>query len=144
MAQTLSWTALTQYYANLTTINNEAEHKGDHSINPIKFEVEYDTRDDDWYQLKDLTVRELLKLAHSIGVDGDHSGEEAGAVEEEEEEEWESDSDDDDDDADASGKKKGKKGKKGKKKKDKKNKLWIEFLRRAFVGTMDDDDLKKL
>lgn len=149
MAQTLSWVAYTQYYANLTTINNEAEHEKGHGINPVTFEVEYDTRDDDWYQLKDLTVRELLKLAHSIGVDGDHSGDDFVAEDEhgeacdadEDDEEWNIE-DDDDDDADTLGKKK--KKKKGKKGKKKKNKLWIEFLRRAFVGTMDDDDLEKL
>ncbi|TQV95788.1 vacuolar endopolyphosphatase [Cordyceps javanica] len=150
MPQTLSWLAFTQYYANLTRINNEAEHKGDHPVNPMKFEVEYDTRDDDWYQLADLTVREMLKLAHSIGVDDDNFATAEDAMDMEEDEESCGDDNDEDDeeevgDVDAWGKKKkkkGKKGKKGKKKKGKKNKLWIEFLRRAFVGTMDDDDLE--
>ncbi|OAA80633.1 endopolyphosphatase [Akanthomyces lecanii RCEF 1005] len=143
MPQTLSWVAFTQYYANLTRINHDADKRtGDRETNPVQFEVEYDTRDDDWYQLEDLTVREMLKLAHSIGVD-DHKNIVTTQVDM-------SMADDDEvcreeDDVYATGrKKKGKKGKKGKKKKDKKNKLWIEFLRRAFVGTMDDDELEEL
>ncbi|ATY62293.1 endopolyphosphatase [Cordyceps militaris] len=148
MPQTLSWVAFTQYFANLTLINNEAEHgKSGHPVNPMHFEVEYDTRDDDWYGLADLTVREMLKLAHSIGGGGGNlvtAGEDV-ADWEDESEGCEDEEDAGGGDADAAGKKKkGKKGRNGgkKKKKEKKNKLWIEFLRRAFVGTMDDDDLE--
>ncbi|KAF1738891.1 Endopolyphosphatase [Beauveria bassiana] len=147
MPQTLSWVAFTQYYANLTRINNEAEHSdGEHGVNQMQFEVEYDTRDDEWYQLRDLTVRELLKLAHSLGADA--GGREAVAAEYDVND---VDGEDgcraeDDEDVDTSGKrKKKKKKKKGRKgKKDKKNKLWIEFLRRAFVGTIGDDELEEL
>ncbi|KAM3532066.1 hypothetical protein NHJ13051_000442 [Beauveria bassiana] len=148
MPQTLSWVAFTQYYANLTRINNEAEHSdGEHGVNQMQFEVEYDTRDDEWYQLRDLTVRELLKLAHSLGADA--GGREAVAAEYDVDD---VDGEDgcraeDDEDVDTSGKrkKKKKKKKKGRKgKKDKKNKLWIEFLRRAFVGTIGDDELEEL
>ncbi|KAK4459087.1 Metallo-dependent phosphatase-like protein [Cladorrhinum samala] len=87
---------------------------------------------------------------------------EAGEVEE-----WGSDDDDDDDDesdnddedeededVETQGKKKkggkdnkGKKGKKGghkkKKKKKKLNKTWLHFLAHAFVGTLDEEELKK-
>lgn len=146
MPQTLSWVAFTQYYANLTRINHDAEKRtgGDLEANPVQFEVEYDTRDDDWYRLEDLTVREMLKLAHSIGVDNREN-----IVTTQVDMSMADDDDEvcqEEDDVDATGKKKkkGRKGKKGKKKKDKKNKLWIEFLRRAFVGTMDDDELEEL
>lgn len=146
MAQTLSWTAFTQYYANLTRINHEYDEDGDeHKILPVTFEVEYDTRDDDWYQLKDLTVRELLKLAHNIGVGGDH-GADSDSVAAAQDNDVEESDEEEDGDGSILGKKKkkGGKGKKKKGKKDKKNKLWIEFLRRAFVGTIDDEDLEKM
>lgn len=148
MPQTLSWLAYTQYFANLTRINNEAEHDDGkkHKTHPVEFEVEYDTRNDDLYRLKDLTVRELLKLAHSIGIGGDQSSDADEVVESEgydgEPEEGEEEAVGDG--LDVLRKKKGKKKGKKKNDRDRRNHLWIGFLRRAFVGTMDDDDLEKL
>ena len=84
--QSLTWLGYTQYYLNLTRLyHNEtssnaksppvsdsggndfelAKPKG-HSKR-IEFEVEYDTRNDSIYKLKDLTMRSLLDLATRIG-----------------------------------------------------------------------------
>ena len=93
--QTLSWLGYTQYYANLTVINNdfssnsEPPHNGlvederwkegkhrrkrpkDKNRKPrakgFKYEVEYDTRTDKVFDLKDLTVRSYINLATRIG-----------------------------------------------------------------------------
>lgn len=143
MSQPLSLKSYTQYFVNITHINNEGDNKddpkgkassqGDKKKKPkhedgklrkFEFEVEYDTRDDKRYKLPDLTVRSMLKLAYRLGKGADASTSDA----------LESD-------AEASGKKgKGKK-KKGKKKA---NKVWIAFLKRAFVGTVEEEDLEKM
>ncbi|KAK5114822.1 hypothetical protein LTR62_001979 [Meristemomyces frigidus] len=81
--QTLSLLKYTQYFANLTHINNdfhsskwrEGKHSGqkphnkDHEPQPkkFKFEVLYDTREDEVYKLKDLTMPNLVGLAQRIG-----------------------------------------------------------------------------
>ena len=58
----------TQYFANLTRLNEEAASKG-HESPKIDFEVEYSTSDDGVCQMKDLTVRSFLELAIRIGKD---------------------------------------------------------------------------
>lgn len=87
--QPFTWTGYTQYFANLTWINNdmtedavgnigterwrEGIHKGKtpKSNKPkprdFKFEVEYSTFDDKVYNLKDMTVRSMVHLAYRIG-----------------------------------------------------------------------------
>ena len=94
--QTLSWLGYTQYFANLTVINNdfindlavmpsddglesagwkEGKHHDkepkDKKPKPkpkeFKFEVEYDTRNESVFKLPDLTVRSYLDLASRIG-----------------------------------------------------------------------------
>jgi len=92
--QPLTLTGFTQYYANLTSINNDIapsvssdesdDNLGVERWNPGKhhgkkpkhdspqprefvFEVEYDTFSDKIYKLKDLTVRSFVELAHTIG-----------------------------------------------------------------------------
>lgn len=172
--QTLSLVRYTQYFANLTRINNdfqrlsedwidsdagindddgpealkwkEGKHKGkkphdkDHTPNPKKFkyEVHYDTKDDDVYQLKDLTVPRLVDLARRIG---NFEPEEDSLSTKDE-----SDSQNVIDEVDAEKKKK--KKKKHKKKKDKKhhdkqNEAWYAFVRRAFVETMSPDEIEE-
>ena len=59
----------TQYFANLTRINEKIATEGSHSPH-IDFEVEYSTRDDGICQMRDLTVRNFLDLAIRIGEDG--------------------------------------------------------------------------
>ncbi|KAI0107542.1 Metallo-dependent phosphatase-like protein [Nemania sp. FL0031] len=90
-AQTLTLLGYTQYYANLTYINNDVpEDANDGGVaapqgwNPGKhkgktpkhdtpqprdfgFEVEYSTFDDKIYGLEDLTVKSFVRLAHRIG-----------------------------------------------------------------------------
>ncbi|KAK8138454.1 hypothetical protein PG984_001834 [Apiospora sp. TS-2023a] len=88
--QTLSFTGFTQYFANLTYINNdmtsqdvneaeisphgwdEGKHRGkkpSHKPKPrdFNYEVEYSTFHDDLYKLADLTVRSFVELAYRIG-----------------------------------------------------------------------------
>lgn len=85
--QTFTFTGYTQYYANLTHINNDITapdvdgsskwRRGKHDNKDPKhkkpkpltfqFEVEYSTFDDKIFKLSDLTVKNYLKLAYRIG-----------------------------------------------------------------------------
>ncbi|KAH9909361.1 Metallo-dependent phosphatase-like protein [Xylariomycetidae sp. FL2044] len=88
--QPLTLTGFTQYYANLTYINNDIEPESvENDITPFRwdagknkgkkpkhnkpkpngfaFEVEYTTFEDKLYKLNDLTVKSLLDLAYRIG-----------------------------------------------------------------------------
>lgn len=122
------------------------------------FEVEYSTFTDKTYKLKDLTVNNFVDLAYRMGqtagkkmagqLDGEEdSDDDEYEVDEEEDSDSDSDSEDGEDENVKSAKKggKGKKDKKKKKKKKKKqNKTWLCFLSRAFVGTVEKQQLKKL
>lgn len=88
--QPLTLTGYTQYFANLTYINNDLTQPdvkgskwrdGDYdqddapknkSPKPhdFEFEIEYSTSDDDVYKMDDLTVKNYLKLAHKISKAG--------------------------------------------------------------------------
>lgn len=185
--QTLTWLSFAQYYANLTTINNDfpselgaAEplparwHNGKHSgkqphfkvpkhhTKEFKFEIEYDTKTDKTFRLKDLTMRSILDLAARIGRNasphssvnddsnnhiasaasaGDNhlnvEGREDGSTSEETNKgnwfRWK-----------PSRRKHGKhkKGKKQHRKDYKTNDVWFAFIRRAYVGAKNDDDLR--
>ncbi|GAB7350960.1 hypothetical protein MBLNU459_g1462t2 [Dothideomycetes sp. NU459] len=182
--QTLSLLGYTQYFANLTHINNdfdssavdaesvhslsnhaesqkwkEGKHHGkrphdkDQKPHPKKFtyEVLYNTRDeDDMYKLTDMSVRHYLDLARRIGKFKPEK--ETSQVEQDAES-----TEDFDDDDEKSGRqveildkgKKGKKGKKGGKKKKKHhkkpraaNRPWYTFVKRAFVGTIDMEEIE--
>ena len=154
--QTLTLTGYTQYFANLTHINNdlgdpEAEvdglkwRKGAHDNKKPKyddptprdfnFEVEYSTFDDKTYKLKDLTVKSFVKLAYRIGKQPNAMKETSEDCDEEEEE------DDDDEVEEYTIDAQGKKHKKHKKKK-KDNKVWRTFLSRAFVGSKLEEELE--
>jgi endopolyphosphatase len=161
--QTLSLLGYTQYFVNLTHINNdftasdegeqdsddvdaakwkEGKHKGkkphdkDHAPRPkkFKFEVHYDTRNDDVYKLKDLTMPSLVDLARRIG---DFVPESEAAVDEVDDVESEKKKD----------KKKKKKHGKNKKKKSAKlreqNEPWFTFIRRAFIETMEPGEIEE-
>ncbi|OAG12513.1 Endopolyphosphatase [Paraphaeosphaeria sporulosa] len=161
--QTLTFTSYTQYFANLTHINNDfvaqtetqaqspneesprtifglevdvdgkieqrrwkegkhGKHQGKKPhVKPhprkFKFEVEYDTKTDERYKLKDLTVRSFVDLARRIGKEkagkrGAYDRVDGGL---------------DADEVEADG---------GKGKKER-NKTWLTFVERAFVGTLD-------
>ena len=166
--QSLSLLKYTQYYANLTQINNdfaasttdeaqlddeldalkwnEGKHKGkkpherDHEPHPKKFkyQVHYDTQDDSVYQLKDLTVPSLVNLARRIG---DFVPEDDDGPSQE---------------ADAPRHDKApsheRKAKKHKKKHGKgkhgstpreENEAWYTFIRRAFIETKSPDEIEE-
>lgn len=183
--QSLTLLGYTQYFANLTYINNleltleksdeevdtDKWHKGKHGgklpkdddPNPHAFhyQVEYDTFTDPIYKLKDMTVKSYLKLAHRIGKYKPQKGDrvEDGEVWEDPEiyeDDEESENDDKkhvsiseeesiegtkDVDIDAEKRKKHKKKKHHRKQKEK-NRVWLNFVRRAFIGTLDDDDIE--
>lgn len=152
--QTFTWLGYTQYYANLTRINNdfpdtgpevsslddssletEKWHRGKHSgkkpsegsrrAKRFVFEVEYDTRKDKVYGLKDLTVLRWIELAGRIGKY--KSCEDVARSTEE------------DDKLSAVSKKK--KDRERRKRRKAINKTWFAFVSRAFVGTRDEDEI---
>lgn len=177
--QTLTLLGYTQYFANLTHINNydfvtpddaqdvednastgswhEGKHKGklpkDNAPHPrtFQFQVEYSTFTDAIYRLEDMTVKSYLRLAHRIGqykpednnrIDaplpqdlGRADDKDIGA----------SYYIDDNNNAD-SHRKVGEHGRKRREKKrhrqHKKNKVWLRFIQRAFVGTLNEEDLR--
>ncbi|KAI5303904.1 Endopolyphosphatase [Ascosphaera pollenicola] len=76
--QPLTWLSYTQYYSNITKIEEEAEdallvnkkkYGNDHQKYPPNFgyEILYDTKEDGIYKMKDMTVRSYLHLAKKIG-----------------------------------------------------------------------------
>jgi len=189
--QPFTLTGYTQYFANLTHINNdyapipddfhnntdsgdvvdeekwrEGKHKGkkpkEQPPNPRKFkyEVEYNTFSDKAYKLKDLTVKSYIKLAHRIGKynspkglqirDELNNGEYEHQIEDTAESNGEEiniikevdGGEDDSLDFQDESKKNGKKDKKKHHKKHKKNKVWLQFIRRAFIGTLGEDQLE--
>ena len=169
--QPLTLLSYIQYFANLTRINDdfvsesisastvmsdesrfdeERWHEGKHSGKKPKkgkeerkhgtfeFEVQYDTRTDKIYNLRDLTVRSYIDLASRIGQykpRNDHLGD------------FSTDQRDEcfeDSDADQNLEASDTKGKKHKKHKKRKaaNRVWFTFLRRAYVGSKDDEELR--
>ena len=166
-SQTLSWLGYVQYYANLTTINNDLQglpipntslavealserstnitrwHPGKHSgkephkRNPTPdtkkfvYEVEYSTFNDSIFTLPDLTIRNFLELARRIGqYHPDKADQMPSPLGSSCPETLEEDS-------------RMNMTKKRKKHKNRhaKNKAWFTFVKRAFVGTIDDEDL---
>ncbi|KAF2463168.1 Endopolyphosphatase [Lindgomyces ingoldianus] len=179
--QSLTLLSYTQYFANLTYINNDFTAPGENLLllddhdddvdlakwkegkhrkhqgkkprpNPhpetFKFEVEYDTKTDKLFKLKDLTVRSYVDLARRIG--NDQEGKKLVEMPEQEVEDEDDGGDDsgcesDDSDFEVEKKKrKHKKQKDGKKHKHKKDGAWFTFVKRAFVGTMDPRDIEEL
>ncbi|CAH0021845.1 unnamed protein product [Clonostachys rhizophaga] len=163
--QLLTLNGYTQYFANLTFINNDMNHKsgrsglatekwrdGDfsdkepsHKVPQPKdfaFEVEYSTFDDKVYKLKDLTVMSYLRLAYRLAKDPKGKSNSLAGSGDNLAENSDFEGDDDDLESQKRGKHKDKDNTKGRKKK-KHNKAWIEFLHRAFVGTVKKKDLKK-
>ncbi|KAI1447676.1 Endopolyphosphatase [Annulohypoxylon stygium] len=172
--QPLTLKGYVQYYANLTVINNDitADNVGEDELSSNKwdagkhhdkkpkhdkpqpkefnYQVEYTTFDDKIYKLKDLTVRSFLRLAHRIG---ETSAESTGLSEEYEDyddeevadnevEDVESTDEEEDSDNDLEAEKKKKKKKGGHKMKN--TKIWLHFLKHAFVSTKSIDELKNI
>ncbi|KAL4976340.1 Metallo-dependent phosphatase-like protein [Aspergillus desertorum] len=141
--QPFTWLRYAQFYANLTEIYETAaasgsREEGSHTIKDEKtvahvdlYHVEYDTRDDDLYSMKDLTVRSYFQLAKRIASKCTR------------ENILTSDSDANHDDENESLDTTGLSNKKPKKKtkKPRINQVWRAFLDRAFVGFLGDDEL---
>ena len=193
--QTFTWLSLTQYVANITTINNDFTpsssklsndedassylsqladfaleaffdeqrwHEGKHSgekpkhkkgHKAFKYEIEYDTRTDPVLNLTDLTVRSYIELASrmghykpsrsfsSEGCDGENTG---NSLQKAKIQSYDAQQSVDRADPCASSKKKGKSDKKKRKRRRSKEneKLWFTFVRRAFVGSRDEEELR--
>ncbi|KAE8373033.1 Metallo-dependent phosphatase-like protein [Aspergillus bertholletiae] len=156
--QPFTWLGYTQYFANLTKINrhmaNSMEVAGG-SVNPtdtdvnedheesyradaFSFEVEYDTRHDKIYKMKDLTVRSFFELATRIAKKPSEKNDflaESTNIDGLPLDDIDTVDDYDDDEFEHQNKKK---------KKTPRNKVWRTFLERAFVGYLDRDDLDDL
>jgi endopolyphosphatase len=125
--QTFTFLSYAQYYANLTYINNEfSRHAGKVAndamlavgartapgLKEFKYELEYHTKEDMVYHMKDLTMRSYLDLAEQIGrkeldkIPAMKEGHEAEATTKY------------------------------------KNKIWHNFVKRAFVLTKPDEELE--
>jgi endopolyphosphatase len=160
-SQALTLLSYTQYYANLTFINNDFEESGlslDEYIGTAKanrthpkkfdFQIEYDTKTDKRYKLKDMTVRSYMDLAHSISKDSKNHKKGIWDLLPDEDLVDIRDSDSElGREAGYSTSKKKKHGKKGKGKKRKgkgkeKDTLWHTFVKRAFVMTKTDEDME--
>ena len=112
--QTLSLLGYTQYFANLTRINAAFASPEKSRKAEFNYEVEYNTRNDTLYGLEDLTVRSCISLATRIGNYKPID--------------------------DISTSKKKNKHKKHKKQK-RINMFWFTFVKRAYVGAKDDENL---
>jgi endopolyphosphatase len=124
--QTLSLLSWKQYYANLTEIHENlvlsdigstSKSKDKH----FRYQLEYQTNNDSWYQMQDLTVRSWLDVAEKLGR-AEYQKADAGEAEVE--------------------KKKHKKKKKKEKDLSKeKNPVWRMWIARVFVMSKSDEEL---
>ncbi|KAF1989475.1 Endopolyphosphatase [Aulographum hederae CBS 113979] len=172
--QSLTLLGYTQYFANLTYINNDflegssidsseddpfsserwkpGKHEGEKphekkkpKPHKFKFEIEYNTFNDSIYKLKDLTVNSYLHLAKRISKSAKGKANQVSA-EDVDSEDDEGDVEDFDDfeltaeEVDDQGHKKHKKKKHHKKKM---TRVWYTFVKRAFVSTMDPEDIEQ-
>ena len=175
--QTFSFLGYTQYYANLTRINNdftngneddllaeERWHGGKHEgkrpkekskkhHKDFKYEVEYDTRNDSIFGLKDLTVRNYIDLAGRIGEYRPATGDSIESVALDDQRDVKDgtvsglDRDEDVQTSPCGGhdlevsKKKHKKHSKKHKYEKMTRKIWFTFVRRAYVGSKEEAEL---
>jgi endopolyphosphatase len=134
--QTMTWLSYAQYFANLTSLyggTSEGEDATGSNIN--LYTVEYDTRTDKIYKMKDLTVRSYFELAKRISNRNPRKGDilpqdtESTSAEEASTQ------------ADATPLAGGSKNRNRKKHK---NRVWRTFLSRAFVGYLSGDELDEV
>ena len=193
--QTFTWLRLTQYVANITTINDDFTtsssklrndedassslsqpadfaleasfdeqrwHEGKHSgekpkhkkgHKAFKYEIEYDTRTDPVLNLTDLTVRSYIELASRMGhykpsksfspesCDGVNTG---NSLQKAKIQSYNAQQSANRADPSASSKKRGKsdKNKQRRRRRKENEKLWFTFVRRAFVGSWDEEELR--
>ena len=133
-SQPLSLLSITQYYANLTKIQEliNADETSKHSPEKhFKYKVEYTTNDDKYYQMEDLTVRSMVDLAERIGRDTlKMKVADSGLASTEDEFE--------DGETDVTNEHTARRKHKTK---TAKNRLWKEFIKRAFVHTKPDEEI---
>ena len=180
--QAFTLTSYTQYFANLTFINNDFENSaltleqyigtngGTSSTEEkakfmFQYEIEYDTKTDKRYKMKDMTLRSYLQLARRLVQDNGEKASRSKSF-------WDvlrngrqvnvggassDDVEEPNEDAAAAAavaeegqsqiskkkdkKKKKKKHKKRKHHKNAKDRLWHTFVKRAFVMTKTDEDM---
>ena len=137
--QTLSITSFTQYYANLTKIQEQIQADKNSKHNPekhFKYKVEYTTNDDKYYHMNDLTVRSMLNLAERIGRDKlklSHADYGFDSKEKPIGQQVEQQLEQHEDDVEHI--------RSRDKSQTAKNRLWKEFIKRAYVHTMPDEEI---
>ncbi|KAL3447102.1 Metallo-dependent phosphatase-like protein [Aspergillus insuetus] len=134
--QSMTWLSYAQYFANLTSLYGGAFNAEDAAGSNINlYTVEYDTRTDKIYKMKDLTVRSYFELAKRISNRNPRKGDilpqdtESTSAEEASTQE---------DATPLAG------GKKNRNRKKHKNHVWRAFLNRAFVGYLSGDELDEV
>jgi endopolyphosphatase len=138
--QTMTWLSYAQYFANLTSLYGGASDVNDAAVSNINlYTVEYDTRTDKIYKMKDLTVRSYFELAKRISNRNPRKSDilpqdtepfsPSTPTEEESTQE---------DATPLAGDKKNRNRKKHK------NRVWRTFLNRAFVGYLSGDELDEV
>jgi endopolyphosphatase len=135
--QTFTFTSYTQYFANITRINNiDLLEKDEHQkpdTKSFEYELEYSSGNDTYYQLQDLTVRHLLDLARKIARKPVQSKKFVfphELLQDFDDEACDHDTDESNRDwLDLTEEKK------------LKNHVWRAFLKRAFVGTKPEEEL---
>ncbi|PWW74246.1 Endopolyphosphatase [Tuber magnatum] len=156
--QPFTFLGITQYFANLTRVNGRKKADNQHlelrdstEDRKFRYELEYNTRTDKIYKLKDMTVKSYLKLAREI-VDATHRGNKKKQGDKDKTKdiddsaEWEDLEVEDggeidvEDDAEEERRKRGRKNKKRHHYK-LKDRIWHTFVNRAFVGTIEGDEL---
>ena len=143
--QVLSLLGWKQYYANLTEIHaamaldemettkkTKKKKKKKPKDDRFKYQLEYETRNDTWCQMRDLTVRSWLDMAEKMGRNKYKVKDFLDVAE---------DGDDDYDSGVEIVKKKHRKKKKEKGTFKEKNPMWATWVRRVFVSSKGDDDL---
>jgi len=163
--QPYTFLSYTQYFLNITKYNaispladedsgfrdelKKRDISGDRKEPRPKpqFEVEYDTGTESIYKLKDLTVRSYLKLARRI-VDASSDEKKPKAGKDDAGDLADEDNDNTEQEeghmeTEGSGFDADKKKKPRKKPNPKADRVWHAFVRRAFVGTIDDTDLER-
>ncbi|KAL7267386.1 Endopolyphosphatase [Rhizina undulata] len=152
--QPLTLIGYTQYFANLTRINGRSDEptpqkhlelRDDSSAEDreFRFEVEYDTKSDKVYKLKDLTVRNYIKLARWI-VDASSAKKKKKTMElseSEEDGEWDltyTGDEEVEENVEADKKKKDSEDRAAAK-----DRIWHAFVKRAFVQTVNEETLQR-
>ncbi|KAL2798675.1 Metallo-dependent phosphatase-like protein [Aspergillus keveii] len=138
--QTMTWLSCAQYFANLTSLYGGTSEGEDTAASNINlYTIEYDTRTDKIYKMKDLTVRSYFELAKRISNRNPRKSDilpqdtepffPSTPTKEESTQE---------DAAPLAG------GKKNRNRKKHKNRVWRTFLNRAFVGYLSGDELDEV